>query len=114
MRILLNKIKLFSGMKNASHNQINNGISSRKPASNNASVIAPVNSTNFAKNTGLNHQTNSSKLITNRALEDQNIIPSNRQQQNFSTKQFSNSISIPHARALYDFTSKENGYYNTS
>lgn len=100
-------------MKNASHNQINSAISIQKTASATVSLTTPVNTSNSnsARTTGSIHQTNSSKLITNRASEDQNIIPSNRQQHhNISTKLYSNSIGIPHARALYDFTSKENGY----
>lgn len=79
-------------MKNASHNQINTAISSQNEF--------PL----------LNHQPplNHPNVITNRALDEQNIIhpPSSTS----SKKTTSGVLTVPHAKALYDFVSKENGF----
>lgn len=73
-------------MKNASHNQINTAISSQNEL--------PL----------LDHP----KLITKRAVDEQNII---QQPSSTSTKKNpSNALTVPHAKALYDFVSKENGF----
>lgn len=84
-----------SGMKNVAHNQINSVISSQN--------AMPMLDQHTGTNSHHQQQTNSSKLITNRASNEQNII---QQQSSTSTKKVS---SLPHAKALYDFTSKENG-----
>lgn len=80
----------YLGMKNASHNQINTAISSQTPL--------------------LDQQQqhmNNSKLISNRALEEQNII--HQQSSTSNKKSPSVGLTVPHATALYDFVSKENG-----
>lgn len=78
-------------MKNASHNQINTAISSQNEF--------PL----------LNHQPqlNHQNVITNRALDEQNII--HQPSSTSSKKTTSGAVTVPHAKALYDFVSKENG-----
>lgn len=79
-------------MKNASHNQINTAISSP-----NAICLLDQQP-----------QIHDSKLITNRTSDEQNIIP---QQSSTSSKKIpSGGQTVPHAKALYDFVSKENGF----
>ncbi len=79
------------GMKNASHNQINAAISSQ-----NELPLLDLSQQ------PLNH----SNLINNRASDEQNII---QQPSSTSTKKNPNTT-VPHAIALYDYGSKENGY----
>lgn len=81
------------GMKNASHNQINSAISSQNEF--------PL----LDQQPQLSHP----NLITlNRALDEQNII---QQPSATSTKKTASvAPTLPHAKALYDFISKENGF----
>lgn len=90
---LIDKHSIDLGMKNASHNQINTAISSQ-----NEFPLLDL------------QQINHPKLITNRALDEQNII---HQPSSTSTKKNpSSALTVPHAKALYDFVSKENGFVN--
>ena len=119
-------------MKNASHNQINSTIlakthtTAQKTTSGTTSTIdtgltkqqqqqQQHQSRPHYPHTHLHQINNSSKAIattnhaTRASVEEQNII--RHQQQYYSSKQFSttNSVSIPHARAVYDFASTETG-----
>lgn len=79
-------------MKNASHNQINSAISSQ----NDCPLLDQQRP-----------QLSQPNLIT-RAVDDQNII---HQPSATSTKKNANvATTLPHAKALYDFISKENGF----
>lgn len=79
----------FLGMKNASHNQTNISSQNEFPL--------------------LDHQQlNQPQLIKTRASNEQNII---RLQSSTSTEKNPSAVlNLPHAKALYDFVSKENGF----
>lgn len=102
-------------MKNATHNQLNNSISAR----NAAATTTAINLIHHKTGSNTNAQTvNGPKVIKaqsqannrppNNVLNDhpQNIV----RPQHLTTKQFFTSSAtscMPHAKALYDFNSKE-------
>lgn len=108
------------GMKNATHNQLNNTISARNAAAAAAAAAAATTVTpNIIHKAGPNAQSttnNCNKMIKQQQQPHSNRAPvTNEQPQNIvrpqivTTKQFTSSITpcVPHAKALYDFISKE-------
>lgn len=99
-------------MKNATHNQLNNTISARNAAVA-AATVTPNIIHKVASNAPATNNTN--KLMKQQQTHTNRIPPTNEHPQNIvrpqtvTAKQFTSSTTpcVPHAKALYDFNSKE-------